>query len=271
MLAKLKSGAFMKRWIGLASGALLAGCVTTPPVEALPQVQAWLAAGGPTPPPVESCPHVAEVNLWDIAFQQAEWAWRPPARDSRFLEIVTPEGVSGPSADALVILRAVEPSGGMHPNTVWSVVWKEADGVWWFWRQNRDPTYMPSPPPPPWPSAPPEEHAAHRALFANGGWNPPDHQRWPPSHGRLAAHQVEAIEAALADPCRAWEPDFWPALPRLRGQPRPPPPLPFQDSTPILVEIEEMGRPPRRIAPPREHPSHSATIRWVAYGPQREL
>lgn len=264
----------MRAWFGVAVAGVLAGCVTTPPMEALPQVQAWLAAGGPTPPPIQSCPHVAEVDLWDIVAQQSDPDQAGAREASRnyyaqlFGEMATPEGVRAPPADAPVILRAIEPPGGMYSNTIWSVVWKESDGSWWWWRQNRDPGHLPSPPPPPNPNAPEEEQAAYRALFANGGWTPPDHERWPPGHGRLSARQVEAIEAALADPCRAWEPDVWPALPRMRGQRRPEPPLPFQDSTPIYVQIEEMGRAPRIIWAPREHRTHAGTIRWVAYGPE---
>ena len=255
--------------------ALLGGCVSTPPLESLPQVQAWIAAGGPPPPPVETCPHVAQVDLWDIARAQGaleSLRERTPAEARQptvFDEIAIPEHFRRPPADALVVLQAVEPPGGMYPNTVWSVVWKEQDGTWWFWRQNRDPTYWPSPPAPLPPGASAEAIAAYRAQFTDGAWSPPDHERWPPAHGRLATQQVTAIEAALADPCRAWEPDGWPSRPRLRGQSRPGAELPLQDSTPIHIQIQEMGRPPRAIWPPRDHPSHAAVFRWVAYGPQR--
>lgn len=256
------------RWtFGMALAALLGACATPPATGPLPQLEAWLAAGGAPPPPVEACPTVAAIDLRAIAAQQAAGA-APSAADRLdevFGALEIPEGFRRPPSDALVVLTAVEPPGGLYSNTVWSVVWKEADGGWWFWRQNRTGEPPPPPPPPPGPGADAAERQAYETAVA--AYPPPDHERWPPVFGPLAPARVAVLEQALSDPCRAWEPDIWPWDPPLRrraSQPGPPPP---QDWTPIYVRIEEMGRPARVITAPNDRPSLARDIRSVAYYP----
>ena len=243
----------------------VAGCA---PALALPQLQAWTAAGRPPPPPQAACPFVAKVDLRRIAIEQAGRIRDPGGGVSRFDEIRIPaSSPHRPSADAPVVLRAVEPPGGMYSNTVWSVVWKEPDGVWWFWRQNRDPSVYPMPKPPP-PADTPEgrayaEKRARGELVVDPA---PDEERWPPATGRLRPQQAKALDDALAAPCRAWEPDIWPMHPPIRGARSPSRPPP-QDWTPIFVELKEPGRPARRISGPLDRRSYVGTIARIAYGP----
>jgi len=266
-------GANMRRLaIGLAT--LTSACATAPSSEDLPQVQAWLAAGGPTPPPQAQCPHVADVDLRAIAANMArdrDGVFASDRFDGYFNEVTIPEEYRRPPEDADVILMAVEPPGGMYANTIWSVVWREADGSWWFWRQNRDhgaPPPSPPPPPPPPPEGTPAyaEYLAGRARGEFDAKPMTDAERWPPVHGRLSQAKVASLERALNDPCRAWEPDIWPSHPPLRGRrvvDEPPP----QDWTPIFVRIQERGRPARDLWAPSRRDSHVGTLRWIAYGP----
>ena len=224
---------------------LVAGCATTS--QPLPQVTAWLEAGGAPPPPQRSCPYVADVDLEAIAqrtFTPEQRAQRERGMRSMqaALDEITIPSTSPyrPQADAAIVLRAVSPPGGLHSNTLWSVVWRDADGVWWFWKQNR--TNEP-PPPPPFPGT--AEHADYMARFPNG--IPSDDIRWPPVTGRLHADLAATLDSTLRNPCRAWEPDIWPGdVPLTRGRNQPPPPLP-QDSSPTYVELRE-GERVRMIA-----------------------
>jgi hypothetical protein len=93
----------------------------------------------------------------------------------------------------------------------------------------------------------------------------PDGVRWPPQTGRLSAGQAARLEAALAAPCRAWEPGVWPLYPRLRGHGAPRDTLP-QDWRPILVQLQEAGRPVRSISAPLNQDSH-AGLASIAHSP----
>lgn len=262
----------MRKLWKLGVAATLSACATAPASSSLPQVQAWLASGGPPPPPATDCPYVAEVDLAAIEAEQTRGDQEPSGlqREAYFQGLFNSVSITGdarsPSPDAPVILTGVGPSGGMHTNTVWSVVWKEQDGRWWFWRQNRTNEPPPPPPHPPGPEASATEKAAHQAAMAN--YPPADHVRWPPVHGPLSTQQAAAIEHSLADPCRAWEPDRWPwdpPLRRARTHPGPPPP---QDWSPFYVWIQERGRPPRLISAPNEWESHARVIQSVAAYPR---
>lgn len=260
------------RFIFVAGLLAVSACATSPSVDQLPQMQAWLAAGGAVPPPIADCPFVADVDLDEMSASQARLAMdvRAPQRDAYLKGLfdavtVTGEGPS-PGPDARVVLTGVEPPGGLYSNTVWSVVWKEPDGRWWFWRQNRTNEPPPPPPYPPGPDATESERSAHEIAVAQ--YPPPDHVRWPPTHGVLGRSQVQAIEASLANPCRAWEPDQWPwdpPLRRPRAQPGPPPP---QDWTPFYVWIQERGLAARLISAPNDRESHAGIIHSVAAYPR---
>lgn len=262
----------MRRLCTVGIAFALSACAMAEDPQTLPQVQAWLASGGPQPPPAAKCPYVADVDLAAIEAERIRRDQEPSAsqREAYYRGLLNSVAVSGgtrsPGPDAPVVLTGVEPPGGMYSNTVWSVVWKESDGRWWFWRQNR--TNEPPPPPPyrPPASAPEAEQAAYRAAMAD--YPPPDHVRWPPVHGLLSEGQAAAIERSLADPCRAWEPDRWPwdpLLRRPRAQPGAPPP---QDWTPFHVWIQERGRPARLISAPNERESHARAIKGVAAYPR---
>ena len=262
----------MRRLWALGMLAAISGCATTPPARSIPQLQAGLAAGGPMPPPVADCPFVADVDLAAIVAEQGRRAQEPFAIQAEaylegLFEQVTISGDGRrPGADSPVILTGVEPPGGLYSNTVWSVVWREADGRWWFWRQNRTNEPPPPPPYPPGPDATEAEKSAHAAAMAQ--YPPPDHVRWPPTHGLLSAAQAAAVDQSLANSCRAWEPDRWPwdaPLRRARAQPGPPPP---QDWSPFHVWIQEMGRPPRLISAPNGRESHVGVIKSVASYPR---
>lgn len=176
---------------------------------------------------------------------QAE-AWRNyPAEVARrerlaasFAEIVVPEGPwRSPPADAAVVFRTIAPPGGLYRNTIWTVVWREADGSWWFWKQDRDPN---APPPP---GRTPDEAAAMSEI-----------ERWPPAAGRVGAAHSAALDAALADPCREVSGPYWPGEvpyvpppppPGAPLLPPPPPPPVVPDTTVVHVQMTEAGQDPR--------------------------
>jgi hypothetical protein len=169
-----------------------------------------------------------------------------------FDEIVIPEGDwRSPPTDAPVMFRVVAPPGGGHSNTIWTVVWREADGSWWFWKQDRH-SGAASPP-----ERPPEgtpEYEAHMARWYGGPLA--DVDRWPPEGGRLNARQAGVLDAALNDPCRAAAGPFWPGevplapvspAPGVPPIPPPPPPPPVPDSSPVYVQLIEVGAAPRYL------------------------
>ncbi len=160
--------------------------------------------------------------------------------DRLFAEFVVPEGPwPSPPPDARVLFRTIAPPGGLYGNTIWTAVWQESDGSWWFWKQDRDPRMVPQPPQP---------GSAPRVVS--------DTERWPPASGRLRAQNVQAIEASLSDPCRAAAGPFWPGEvpyvpppppPGAPMLPPPPPTPPVPDSTVVYVQMTEQGQPMQRL------------------------
>ena len=71
---------------------------------------------------------------------------------------------------------------------------------------------------------------------------------YPPADGRLSPERAAIMEAAWADPCRAWDPDWWPIEQplnrRIDGQRERLCPV---HSSGQMAEITELGRPPRRV------------------------
>jgi hypothetical protein len=127
------------------------------------------------------------------------------------------------------------------------VVWREADGSWWFWRHsvNEGPPLPPQLPP----DAANMSSAGINAWMAAQKVGRTDEERWwPPKEGRLSARKAAEMEAAWSDPCRAWDPDWWSRdLPLNRvidGSRRR---LCPQDSSVLFGEMVEAGGPPRRV------------------------
>ncbi|MDQ8027686.1 MAG: hypothetical protein REJ23_03095 [Brevundimonas sp.] len=153
-----------------------------------------------------------------------------------------------PSAEASVVIRARMGPGGGHATDHKSVVWREPDGSWWFWRQT-----LGGPPAPPGPPPPRDAVRGSPEWLAWESTQPPadrsmDDRNYPPVEGRLAPAQSQQMEAAWADPCRPWDPAFWPLeIPlkrRIDGSNRR---LCAQDSSAIYAEITEPGHAPRVV------------------------
>lgn len=178
---------------------------------------------------VRTDPAYADARARNLAYE-----------DELFAEFVIPDGPwRSPPPDARVLFRTIAPPGGLYGNTIWTAVWQESDGSWWFWKQDRDPRVV---------QQPPQPGSAPSAAS--------DTERWKPAAGRLGAPDVQAIEAALNSPCRAAAGPFWPGevpyvpLPPPPGVPMvppPPPTPPVPDSTVVYVQMTEQGQPMRRL------------------------
>ena len=155
-------------------------------------------------PPQAQCAAVRDVDFERLAQEEA----RLPVAVGRpvvdYLEEVRIPDWAGrrPSPDAPVVVRArVMPNasdGADHS----AVVWREADGGWWFWRHsaNEGPA-----------TSTDAEIAALRARDdARVAGRSREEILWPPTEGRLSAPQAAQMEAAWSDPCRAWDPYWWP-------------------------------------------------------------
>lgn len=206
----------MRPLIGLvmATATAVSGCAGPglPP----PQVQAWLDAGGAPPPPQDTCPGVADMDLTRLAeTQAAQLAANPELQASVLIQMPDAAEALVP-ADATHVVRVNLPPTGMYPNDLRAVAWKGADGVWMLWRQNRN---FGEPPPMPPPPPPPEDSPYYAAWQAEFGGKPTvitEDMRWPPATGRMAPASAAALDAAFADPCRAWDPDYYPFVQPLR-------------------------------------------------------
>ena len=189
-------------------------------------------------PPQRACPAVANLDLAAIA-RQAAADPRAAARRAWIAEQLAPAVVPEtaerrPPADAPFVIRVRVPSGGFWSADDRSVVWREADGSWWFWRRTIDRRQPPPPPPPPGEAAVPMT----------------DEQLYPARTGRLEPVRAARMEAAFADPCRAWEPDGMPhQVPLRRPENGNGPPIRLcpPDSASYLAEIAERGRAPRQV------------------------
>ncbi|MEA3044057.1 MAG: hypothetical protein QOH47_1895 [Sphingomonadales bacterium] len=188
-------------------------------------------------PPQSACPAVANLDLAALARQAAA---DPRAAATRawiagqLAPVVVPETAERrPPADAPFVIRVRVPSGGFWSADDRSVVWREDDGSWWFWRRTID-SRQPPPPPPP----------------GEAAVQPTEEQLYPARSGRLAPGKAARMEAAFADPCRAWEPDGMPnEVPLRRAENAGGPPIRLcpPDSASYLAEIAERGRPPRQV------------------------
>lgn len=235
------------KWLAspLCLAVALAGCATVPPP---PQVEAWIASGRAAPPPQDACPAVAALDLPAIVRERAErLAADPPSGPDAGFVVLPASAEALIPADALVVIRANLPPGGLYANDLRTVVWKTAGGDWRVWRQDKNYGAPPPSPPPPPPVAP--DTAEYRAWQAEASRVRTDDERWPPQTGPLNAETAARLDAALADPCRAWDPDYFPYDQPLRrrdenGMRRrlcPP------DGGYAMADITERGRPRRGV------------------------
>lgn len=233
-----------------ALAVVAAGCAPTRPPD--------LGRQADGRPPIAACDGVGNINWrrfdpWAKRFapgETADAAERADATQQRQAAIdrIRTQAEAGPhqpSADAVIVIRAfVGPRHHHTPTEYLGMTWREPDGQWWVW--SRWLTWDARPEPPPPPPLPGEPPAPPRAPEV----------RSPPASGRLTAETAARMEAAWADPCRAWEPDSAPwATPLLRPEAgsrarvRECP-----GSAPIIAEITEAGRPPRLIFYPCNMP-----------------
>ncbi|CAN7395982.1 hypothetical protein [Brevundimonas sp. LjRoot202] len=198
-------------------------------------------------PPQAQCEAVRDIDFEAMARERARLpvATGRPVVDMLDVVRIPDWAARRPPADAPVVIRARMPPGGGYGSDHRSVVWREADGSWWFWRHSVNEG---SPLPPP---VPPQGLSADeaRAWSAEQGAGRTDEERWwPPKEGRLSAAKAAEMEAAWSDPCRAWDPDWWPRdLPlnrRIDGSRRR---LCPQDSSGIVADMAEAGGSPRRV------------------------
>ena len=198
-------------------------------------------------PPQNQCEAVRDVDFRTLERERARLpvAVGAPVEDMLDVARIPDWAARRPPADAPVVIRARMPPGGGHGSDHRSVVWREADGSWWFWRHSvRE---GPPRPPPVSPQGMSADEA--RAWSAEQDAGRTDEERWwPPKEGRLSAARAAQMEAAWSDPCRAWDPDLWPHdLPlnrRIDGSRRR---LCPQDSSGIIADMAEAGGPPRRV------------------------
>ncbi|WP_420478454.1 hypothetical protein [Brevundimonas sp. FT23028] len=184
--------------------AQLAGCAIAPAAPSLPQAR----------PSQGQCPAVRDIDFSTLARRAAagdpaELERVRGEQDLMLARTVPPASAPHqPGPDASVVIRAYRPSG-FYSGDARVSVWKDGDGQWWFWRQDVNP-YAPPPPPPPPPGRPgsPEWDA----FMANPPPPPTEAERYPAVTGALDPELAGAIEANLSDPCRAWDPDGWPAV-----------------------------------------------------------
>jgi hypothetical protein len=210
--------------------------------------EAQVPAGAPAArPPQAQCAAVRDVDFRALERERARLpvATSAPVEDMLDVVRIPDWAARRPPEDASVVIRARMPPGGGYSSDHRSVVWREADGSWWFWRHS----VREGPPAPP-PVSPqgmgPDEVRAWDAAQRAGRTD--EERWWPPKEGPLAAAKAAQMEAAWSDPCRAWDPDWWPHdLPlnrRIDGARRR---LCPQDSSAIIADMAEAGRPARRV------------------------
>lgn len=215
------------------------------------------------PPSQAQCPAVRDIDLTALRRQQererrdlerrrARGEGAPPAvemiaRDAVGLIRIADWAARRPPAEAPVVIRARLPPGGGHATDHRSVVWREADGSWWFWRQTLG--GPPASPPPPPPGARPGSPAWREWEKTQPPANRPrEDVVYPPSEGRLSAGKSAEMEALWRDRCRDLDPAFWPLdIPLNRSIDGSRRRVCAQDSSAIYGEIIEPGRVPRLV------------------------
>ncbi|MBX7249440.1 MAG: hypothetical protein K1X35_10410 [Caulobacteraceae bacterium] len=222
-----------------AASSALAAKAPPPPMEPL------TAAASSNPPRQADCPVVANIDFnWMRAERARQARTAPPVPTGPSFdmldEVVVPaDAARRPPPDATFVIRVRVPPGGGYAQDEKSVVWREADGTWWGWRQVEGGSPATPPPPP----LDPKEYEAYAKLT----WDP-----YPPSEGRLDPQQSARMEAAFADPCRSLEPAWAPLRYKLLkaedGERWRDCRTPVPDSSGYWAEITENGLPPRRVS-----------------------
>lgn len=223
---------------------------------------AQVPSPAPRRPPQAQCEAVRDVDLRAMA-RTAARERRETERHHAEIGLPAPEVLAArmlepvriadwaarrPPADAPVVIRARMPAGGGYSSDHRAVVWREADGGWWFWRHsvNDGPPAMPPLPPNydgSWTSERLNAWVAEQRVGRTL-----DEVNWPPQEGRLSARKAAQMEAAWRDPCRGWDPDYWPReIPLNRRVDGSRVRVCAQDSSAIYAEIAEAGRPPRPV------------------------
>lgn len=213
--------------VGLVAAALVPASARTP--REAPRVKA------------SRCEALREFDLKRLRKEDAKAAPKRDAAFDRLLGDVTvpAAAVRRPPADPRVLIRVKLPPGGGYSNSIKSVVWQEEDGSWWYWRRNEGGS------PPPLPVMHPDGTVTYPEID-------------PPVQGALSPARAAALEKALADPCRALEPAWWPWDPPLReGGRRPCPP----DGSSYWAEIAVRGEGTKRVGASCINPS--ATFRII--------
>lgn len=212
-----------------------------------------------TRPPQAQCAAVRDVDLRALEREAADarreaerQGGQGPGQAARIDAMLEPVVVSSwagrrPPADAPVIIRARLAPGGGHSSDHRAVVWREADGGWWFWRHSVN-AGAPKPPPLPPRGIDPGSAEGRAWSEAQVAGRTVEERYWPPVEGRLSASRAAQMEAAWSDPCRGWDPDFWPRdIPlnrRIDGSRRR---VCAQDSSAIVADIAEAGRERRPV------------------------
>lgn len=210
----------------------------------------------PPLPPQKSCPAVRDVDLRAIARNDERYAKDP----SHVLDIaktneeqasllagarVPADNPYQPAADAPFVIRLAVP-GGWNAGPTYSTVWRDKDGVWWYWIWALPYAPPPVPPPPP----PPEgTDPSSPEYLAWQNWKQPTmRERFPPGSGQLSPKRAARMEAAYRDPCRGWDPANWPQqLPLNRAIDGSRYRICSPDGSYYIADISEGGAPPRRV------------------------
>lgn len=208
------------------------------------------AGASPQRPPQAQCEAVRDIDFRALERERARLPVATGAPVVDMLDVVRiPDWAARrPPEDASVVIRARMPPGGGHSSDHRSVVWREADGSWWFWRHSvREGPPAPPPLPPNYDSSWTTE-AVNAWMAEQRAGRTDEEAWWPPKEGRLSAVKAAQMEAAWSDPCRAWDPDWWPhEIPlnrRIDGSRRR---MCAQDSSAIFADMAEAGGPRRRV------------------------
>lgn len=194
----------------VAAAVVLGGCASDYGQNDEEQLERLIARAVSRDPRLAECGDLAKVDFRNLPPEvaarlvpdDAAWAWTA----ERDLATRSVFGPFTPPADARVVMRMFAGATGhqeLRTNTS-STVWQGADGVWRVDAVHHRTGGHPEPPPQPGEPQPTQE----------------DRERRERSHvtGELDAAQAARVEAALARPCLAIQPDSVPMnIPLING------------------------------------------------------